>query len=331
MNTTTLNFAIKLTISALFILSAVSKLYPSPETGLTSFEVNYLYEMGFGETISLFVSRGIVTLELTLGILILFPGVERISIMGSGILLSVFVFHLCFILLTKGNTGSCGCFGELIPMSPFAAIIKNLTAIAGLVYLWNKTEPRPSNLSLLASLPVIAMFLFAFAPAKPGVHDISSFTNGIHSDFLLATDNFDTYSGAPDTVISKFSKYDKYIPGELHINSEKKILCFFAPTCDHCIETAKKLEAIRSESDSFPPMHILFYPDFPEMIPDFFKEVGREYSYRVPDIDTYVEMLGRSNVPAVYYLWNGNIIYEAEGDMENRFKSRKFLKHLLNE
>ena len=52
-------------------------------------------------------------------------------------MLAVFVGHLTYVtFLSGGNSGNCGCFGELLPMTPIEAIIKNIVAISLLGVLY---------------------------------------------------------------------------------------------------------------------------------------------------------------------------------------------------
>ena len=48
------------------------------------------------------------------------------------ILLSLFSFHLA-IQAISGDASNCGCFGELIPMTPLEALIKNILTIGLLI------------------------------------------------------------------------------------------------------------------------------------------------------------------------------------------------------
>ena len=68
------------------------------------------------------------------------------------------------------------------------------------------------------------------------------------------------------------SGYEKYFPG---IDNGKKILCYFVPGCDHCMDTAKELNEMRKKDNNFPPVFVIFMNEEPEKIPTFFEFAGR--------------------------------------------------------
>ena len=104
-------------------------------------------------------------------------------------------------------------------------------------------------------------------------------------------------------------------------NEGKKILCFFAPSCEHCQATAKELTEMRKTNPDFPEIQIIFMDEAPEEIPNFFKFAGASYSYKVIEIIEFWNAIGNEkNVPGVCYLWNGNIMKFYEGtEGKNQF------------
>ena len=63
---------IRVLISALFLLSAVAKLYPTPMYGITKiFEEGQLIPMGFSEGLAPYLSRFILAIELLIAFAIL--------------------------------------------------------------------------------------------------------------------------------------------------------------------------------------------------------------------------------------------------------------------
>ncbi len=119
-----LPYTIRILISFLFIISAIAKMYPSPYFAISTFEVKQLYPLGFSEIIAPWFSRILIGIELALGILILQNNfLRKLIIPITILLLAVFVGHLSYVtFLSGGNTGNCGCFGELIPMTPIQAL-----------------------------------------------------------------------------------------------------------------------------------------------------------------------------------------------------------------
>ena len=128
-------WGIRIIVSILFIVSAIAKLYPSPLMGISSFETKYLGAIGIEGGLAKVVCRLLIGFEFTLGILLLLPFYfKKITIPSTIALLSAFSIHLFFQFI-GGDASNCGCFGELIPMTPLEAFIKNILTIGLLVTL----------------------------------------------------------------------------------------------------------------------------------------------------------------------------------------------------
>jgi len=111
------------------------------------------------------------------------------------------------------------------------------------------------------------------------------------------------------------------------IDKGRKILCFFAPGCDHCRETAKALTEMASKDPNFPEMKIVFMDEEAELIPDFFAFAGKKYPFKILDVASFWTVLGGTkDTPGVFYLWNGNIVKEYDGINERAFKKDEFKK-----
>mgnify|MGYP001547094537 CR=1 FL=1 len=122
-------------VSLLFLVSAIAKMYPSPYFAITTFEMKQLLPMGFSEEVAVYFSRILIGAEFALGLLLLQPHyLKRIVVPATIIMLVVFITHLSIDTIQNGgNSGSCGCFGELLPMTPIEAVLKNIIAVGLLV------------------------------------------------------------------------------------------------------------------------------------------------------------------------------------------------------
>jgi hypothetical protein len=58
-----------------------------------------------------------------------------------------------------------------------------------------------------------------------------------------------------------------------------------------------------------------------EKIPEFLASSKIKAKYKVLDIPKFWTLMGPANTPALFYLWNGNIIYESEGTEGNAFNA----------
>lgn len=295
---------------------------------------------------------------------------KRFVVPVAVLLLVVFCGQLTYDIYMNGpNAGNCGCFGTLMPMTPLEALIKNIIAIGLLAYLFTLLPSDGAN-QRFANLMVIflafSLFLFAFAPiqlskvSSTGQSQLPVNTDFPNTDVVPGMDmkpdpaiinpgkkdskikiddpkkvdpekakEPEKVSG-PTKVTSRFSAFTNYIPNEVNIDEGKKILCLFAPGCEHCRETAKQLTEMRSQIKDFPPIHIVFMDEEPEVIPDFFKFAGRTYSYRVAPVVDFWKIIEYSrDTPGVVYLWNGNIRYFSDGINEKAFDKKKFKEELM--
>ena len=266
-----LSLIIRVLISALFLLSAVAKLYPTPLYGITKiFEEGQLIPMGFSDGIAPYFSRFIIAIEFFIAFAILQRNyLKKLVIPTSILMLIVFSLHLAYSIFL-GDSENCGCFGELIPMSPLQALIKNIITIGILGYLYkNTTDDKENSFSKLSvQLLTVLLVMFAFLP-------VSSQTKSEGNSFVL------------------------FVEDESFKNSEDyKILCYFDAGCEHCQYAARSIDSLSNLSDNFPPVHIVFSDTEQENIPKFFEYVGNQYPYQVmpfanydtDEIDSYMEI-----------------------------------------
>ena len=298
---------IRVLISALFLLSAFAKLYPIPMYGITKvFEEGQLIPMGFSEGLAPYFSRFIIAIEFFIAFAILQSNyLKKVILPLSITMIAVFSLHLSYSIFL-GDSINCGCFGELIPMSPLQALIKNIITIGFLAYLYKKTEINEKNSCSKLSIQFLSILLLMFA--------------------LL-----------PVQTVGKnkrVSGFAEYVVSDIDINDGKKILCFFDAGCEHCMDAAKSLNQLSDSIAYFPEMHIIFSDSEADRIPEFFKYAGKENSYQVlpfynedDAINSYLEILGYEyENPAIIYLDNGNQIRFYDGTGANAFKAEEFKK-----
>ncbi len=338
------SWSIRGIVAGLFLISAIGKIFPDPSMygTISTFEVQQLYPMGFSELLAKYFSRTLIGIEFSLGILLLFPfNLKKWVIPSIILMLAVFCVHLSIEIATKGNVGNCGCFGSLLPMTPVQALMKNLLSIGLLgLLLWKHDEVLPKKSNFLAmtniiTLCILAMFMLIPIFKKPTdvVETQSSImdTTRVQLDPVQTTVPATTVMTNPkDTVKTpekplgpkqKKSGFAKYYA---NIDQGKKILAFFAPSCEHCQATAKELTEMKKANPDFPEIQILFMDEAPEEIPNFFKFAGANYPYKVIEIIEFWNAIGNEkNVPGVCYLWNGNVMKFYEGtEGPNKFSGK---------
>lgn len=343
-------WTIRAIISFVFFLSAIAKLYPKPSYALTSFEVHQLEPMGIPLEIAAYLSRFLIGIEFAIAILLLLPFfLRKIIIPATVLMLVVFIVELFYEIFSSGNQGNCGCFGTLIEMTPLEALIKNVISVGLLLgYYWlDKKEEILSfdlrsraHFSAIFNVLTVAIFgVFLAAPIRreapttaavvPVEKTMEDSVTAQKKDTAVSVQlkNADTSKVVkplePKAVLSGF---ETLFP---NINRGKQILCFFAPGCDHCRATAKAITALKKSNKQFPPVSIIFMDEEPELIPDFFKFAGSEYTYSVMDIIKFWKTLGSGKeVPGVMYLWNGNLQKFYQGIDKEQFNSSDFKKVL---
>ncbi len=362
MNKKNIAWTLRIAIALLFIVSAVAKIskgwistFPfidfSPYFAISTFEVKQLITLGFSETIAPYFSRILIGIEFALGFLLLTSNyLKRITIPATIGLLVVFIIHLSYVTFSVGgNTGNCGCFGELLPMTPVEAIIKNIIAVGLLIWLWKLLEnDQKSNFWILTTITLSCILgLFMLAPMKAATISVSNENSDtlnnpdsvfVTTDLNLSTDLLNKSEDSSKVKVEKvveevkkevgpkpvFSGYSEFYAD---IDKGKKILCFFVPGCEHCREAAKSLNALQKKHKDFPQVQIVFMDEEAEKIPDFFTYAGKQFPYKVIDVIPFWTKLGSGkDTPGVLYIHNGNVIHFFDGIAEKAFNSKALEK-----
>ena len=349
MNKKNISWIIRIVVALLFLVSAIAKLYPSPYFAISTFEVKQLYTLGFSETLAPYFSRILIGIEFALGFLLLNNHfLKRITIPATVGLLSVFIIHLSYVtFLSGGNSGNCGCFGELIPMTPIEAIIKNIIAVGLLIWLWKISEnDKKSNFWMLTTVTLACILgLFMLAPMKASSTSISNSNDNIN----ISTDTISKLTDSVKieeikTIDSSKVRTEKVVEAikkevgpkqavsgysDLYADIDKgqKILCFFVPGCEHCRDAAKDLNALQKKHKDFPEVQIVFMDEEAEKIPEFFKYAGKQFPHKIIDIIPFWTKLGTGkDTPGVLYIHNGNVIKFFDGIAEKAFNSKAIEK-----
>ena len=298
-----------------------------------------------------YFSRLLIALEVAIGIAILQRHfIKRFVIPVTAFLLVAFCVHLSIEMVKHGAmNGNCGCFGQLIPMTPLEAFIKNVLTLGLLVYIYRTTAEHEKGQNrfmvpmFIYSVSAFGMFaVFPFCPCEeeteqttevigennvPSVDDqqdtlVQSYSADTTKAVALPAD---TTSGVkieeaqPAKVKSRFSEFKTIGGKKVNLDEGKKLVCFFAPGCDHCRETAKELKALAAKL-KLPDTYIIFMDEEAFLIPEFLKETGFNKPYQVIDIPKFWTVLGsNASTPGLFYLWNGNIIKSFEGIEGNKF------------
>jgi len=288
-----------------------------------------------------------------LGLSILQPNyLKRIIVPSTFLMLAVFVVELTVeSIMHGGNSGNCGCFGSLLPMTPIEAIIKNIISMIMLGYLFSalrQDKPDRKNFWVVSTVllaTILSVFMMAPIQPKSAVIQTPFSTTEPEPADICVPIAVDSLPGVPvedslpktvvpvkmvkeivakDEPAKRKSGYAQYFS---KIDQGKKVLCFFVPGCDHCREVAKELTEMKARDKNFPEIDVLFMNEEADLIPAFFKFAGREYPYKVIEIIPFWKLLGQGkDTPGVKYLWNGNEYIYYYGITDQKFNAAEFEK-----
>lgn len=321
-----INWFIRIILGSLFIVSAISKLFP-----IEAFDLAIVNQGITNWDFAPYLSRFIISVELFLGIsFFITPFIKKISIPYSFLLLVVFCVHL-ILLISAGNGGKdCGCFGELIPMSSIAALIKNLVLIF-LIILLNKYFLSDSKLNYSVPFGVYAIvfagtfLIFQITPYKAVdnseslIDDTTNISNTISGSAIDSTKSDEiTLSVKKDDLSQKpknESKKSVSIFGSFHnfsdeknvnLDEGQKLVCLFSLDCEDCMETAHKLGQAKKEMANFPQIYILFLGE-ENQVNNFFDAAAMSFPYKIISAQSFFPLI-KNYPPRIVLLNNGRII-----------------------
>lgn len=281
-------------VGALFIVSAILKLYPS----INEFEYIIKSQLNFTDSLTYFTSRFFIGLELALGILLLinFTGKKNWNIWLSLFTLLGFTIHLIILYLNTGNDVNCGCMGSLVSMNPIESILKNIALavmlLLGMKWINMRTYNQDKFYNLLSIGLIIAMIGGSFV-AFPQQEKVQ---------------------------LAYHKLYDPEQPEQPKVNLRegKHILCLMTLTCGHCKDAAIKIQEILNQTGKLP-----FYFIFPEphdtatTEEKLFGFLEATKTYNVPFHFTnfdlfaeYIKATGNTGTPVILMMEDSTVIKE---------------------
>jgi uncharacterized membrane protein YphA (DoxX/SURF4 family)/thiol-disulfide isomerase/thioredoxin len=345
-NRSKLVWCFRILIFVLFAFSGVAKLMPIEffEKQLVSIAIKpgVLHEFTNWCTVPVW-SRVIIIFELFLGFSLLIPFYQRnFTIPMSISMLIIFIIHLSIQISFFGNSGNCGCMGELIPMTPLNAIIKNVVTILILVYLFcvDKKSKNSNPVFHFLLFPAIFLSIFILFPiTKNCCCEKENYTN-LESEILLLNNRIDTLvkiinsrkinesyepiilPKTPKIVVSEFHNYKEFeLNGKklnVNIDEGKSIVCVFNPDCDHCLDLSSKISKL--SKDKVKISFLFFNPDetnelkMKSQILSFMKKSNISVPFKIIDIHAFNRLLINTPAPPrLTILDNGKIVYDYLG------------------
>ena len=263
---------LQILLAITFIFSAYTKF-----AGSGFFEIT-LMDQGLapGRAFAGHMARFFIGLEFALGILMLLPFYIKPLMQITFLMLGVFTVHLIY-LWSIGDTENCGCFGEMISMTPEQSILKNLVMLAVAFVIFKTAQSRhifkviPLGFS---GATILSMWLFLPMPK--------------HEDF-------------------PFENFTHFEPkGRVDLSSGEKLIAIFNLDCEHCQEAASALGELQRQHETFPELYVLFYQEGPTTVEGFEGITQSSSPYAFIEVNTFFDLIGDSP-PRIYYLNNGTV------------------------
>ncbi|PKL83612.1 MAG: hypothetical protein CVV24_03955 [Ignavibacteriae bacterium HGW-Ignavibacteriae-3] len=264
---------IRLILGVLFLLSAYSKMI-SP--GLI--EIILLdHGLAASRETAAVVVRILIGFEFALGLSFFQPfAIKQIVVPVSILFLIGFTIYLGYTALILKDAQNCGCFGEMIKMSPVESIIKNIVLI-GMLILVFKLSVEKKNYFIVPVITIISIALvFIFIPIKS------------QNDLLFAQ-----YTNFNDA-------------GRVDLSQGEKLIAIFNTECDHCQHLAADLTVMSQKAKQLPEIYALMFTEG-TVTPDSFKVLtGSDFPYHMIEMNEFFSLIGQSP-PRLYWLIDGTV------------------------
>ena len=299
-----LHHTIRIAIGIIFIISATLKMLP-----IEPFEL-FVFGNGIPNwDIASISTRLIISVELFIGLMLIFnlfaKFIQRINI----IILIAFSFLLTYYAIAKPEISNCNCFGEKFELSPINSIIKNILLLIASIYVYYSRIPFKMKLQKPI---IIALIIIVFA----GPLIISPPDFVYDGNYQRINEKLDS------TLLKNFTKNDKNIIA----NNGKVIICFFSTACKYCKLAAKKISIIDNIHNN--KLNILYVFMGSEVDLDNFwsKSESNKYPYIFIPTQQFLKLSGKS-LPKLYFVNNGIKLGQAnyrdfsENDISNFLKN----------
>ncbi|MDG1822919.1 MAG: DoxX family protein [Flavobacteriaceae bacterium] len=221
-------------------------------------------------------TRAIIALETWLAIGLLLPFYTRLLLRLSFGMLLFFSLHLVY-LIAIGNTENCGCFGEMISMSPLESLVKNIVLIGAngflLQYRYRESKPSWFTWALLPTLFAAAVFIW---PVSTKI----------------------------DEVVAKFPQFEQ--SSSIDLTRGEYLVAVLNLSCEHCQEAASEITQLQEQSITLPQVVALFFEEGGTTVAEFNALTQSDFPYHMIDVNTFFDLIG-SAPPRVYWVEDGEV------------------------
>jgi len=312
---------IKIFIGCLFIFSGIVKLFP-----ILAFEVQIISQGITSWLAAIILARLVIAFEIFLGLSFLQNNyIKKFFVPAAIVLLAVFTLDLIRVIIYNGFAGDCGCFGQIIIMTPLEAILKNIVLIAALVYLYRLIETETGKNWLLPASFVLISFVpvFLFFPVKRFQIVTGNEKNKVTKQGTAVTEKQKEINIPPvkvsykkmDTTVRRDIKENENLPVAAFKNFSggvtvdfsrgKEIVAVLNMDCDDCIETAAGIGKLNKEMN-LPPVYFLLFGD-EKQLPEFINKTKTNFPYKLLDEEAFFTLI-KGSPPRIWLLQNGKIL-----------------------
>lgn len=265
---------LRILIGVVFVFSAYSKLIMP---GLIEI---ILVDHGFfrDRSSAAFFVRILIGGELALGLLFFQKNfLKQVVIPLSVLFLTVFTVYLVYTGFILKDTQNCGCFGDVLKMSPIESIVKNIILIVFIVILYGIT-PKGKNRFVIPVAILVISFATVFVAAP--IKDLKNF---------------------------RFKSYSYFEgKGRVDLSTGEEIIAVFNLDCEHCQETAKEIVQLEKAGKKLPAVYALFFKEG-NITPQMFNIItGSNFPYAMISAKEFFDLIGNSP-PRLYWIKNGEI------------------------
>ena len=287
-----LSKTLQLLLAITFLFSAYTK-----AVGPGFFEIT-LMDQGIApnRSIAAYLARFFIGLEFALGFLMLLPFYIKQLMQFTFFLLGGFTIHLIY-LWSIGDTDNCGCFGEMISMTPEQSIIKNIIMLSIAIVVFKTAETKKIKKTIpvvFSAVTIISMWIILPIPN--------------HNEFP-----FDS-----------FTRFETR--GRVDLSSGEKLVAIFNLDCEHCQETANELAKLKRSIENFPEFFVLYFQEGSTSVEDFESITQSSFPYDLIEVNTFFDLIGDSP-PRVYNLKDGKVLEIWDTDITRNLINAFDLEH----
>ena len=276
-----INYILRIIVGLVFILSGIAKLFP-----IEPFEIVFV-DLGVANWLTApFLARFIIAAELFLGLSILFNVWLKNKIYyTTQASLIIFTVYLIYLLITKGNTADCGCFGNFLPLSPIASILKNGVLFGLMVFINKKNTSREiGTKKWLPLLFVVIAFVSTFLLNRVGLHNIQGIAVNKPIDFSELPPLYKTNQ-------------------KVDFSKGKKVVAFLSYQCEHCINATSKLVLLDREQ-KINNLYLVIGSKKEKGLLEFLEKTKPNFPFIWMNDDTFFKYSG-GRLPAIIYMEDG--------------------------